>query len=50
MKRLARISDEVAATLPIPKKEELLGYLRDSYEAIECFIESSIQSIQTSKM
>src|SRR6185295_8024755 len=33
------LSDEVAATLPIPKKEELLGYLRNSYEAIECFIE-----------
>jgi hypothetical protein len=32
-------SDEVAATLPIPKKGELLGYLRNSYEAIECFIE-----------
>jgi len=33
------LSDEVAATLPIPKKDELLGYLRSSYEAIECFIE-----------
>jgi hypothetical protein len=33
------LSDEVAATLPIPKKDELLGYLRASYEAIECFIE-----------
>jgi hypothetical protein len=33
------LSDDVAATLPIPKKEELLGYLRNSYEAIECFIE-----------
>lgn len=33
------MSDEDAATLPIPKKDELLGYLRDSYEAIECFIE-----------
>lgn len=33
------LSDEVAATLPIPKKDELLGYLRNSYEAIECFIE-----------
>lgn len=33
------LSDEVAATLPIPQKEELLGYLRTSYEAIECFIE-----------
>lgn len=33
------LSDAVAATLPIPAKEELLGYLRDSYNAIECFIE-----------
>jgi DinB family protein len=33
------MSDEAAATLPIPKKDELLGYLRSSYEAIECFIE-----------
>jgi hypothetical protein len=33
------MSDEDAATLPIPKKDELLGYLRSSYEAIECFIE-----------
>jgi len=33
------LSDEDAANLPIPKKEELLGYLRSSYEAIEQFIE-----------
>ena len=33
------LSEEVAATLPIPQKDELLGYLRSSYEAIECFIE-----------
>ena len=33
------LSDEVAATLPIPQKDELLGYLRSSYAAIECFIE-----------
>ena len=33
------LSDEVAATLPIPKKDELLVYLQNSYEAIECFIE-----------
>jgi DinB superfamily len=33
------LSDEVAATLPISKKGELLGYLRNSYEEIECFIE-----------
>jgi hypothetical protein len=34
------LSDEAAANLPIPKKDELLGYLRSSYEAIELFIES----------
>jgi len=34
------LSDEVAATLPIPNKDELLTYLRNSYEAIECFIET----------
>ena len=33
------LSDEVAANLPIPKKDELLAYLRSSYEAIESFIE-----------
>jgi hypothetical protein len=33
------LSDEVAASLPIPKKEELIDYLRRSYEAIECFVE-----------
>jgi DinB superfamily len=33
------LSDEVAATLPIPAKDELLGYLRDSYGAIERFVE-----------
>ncbi|HLO17143.1 MAG TPA: DinB family protein [Anaerolineales bacterium] len=33
------LSDEAAARLPIPEKEELLAYLRNSYEAIECFIE-----------
>jgi len=33
------LSDEVAATLPLPKKDELLAYLRNAYEAIECFIE-----------
>jgi hypothetical protein len=33
------LSDGVAASLPIPKKEELLAYLRSSYEAIEQFIE-----------
>ena len=34
------LSDETAANLPIPAKDELLDYLRHSYEAIECFIES----------
>ena len=33
------LTDEVAATLPIPAKDELLRYLRDSYQAIEDFIE-----------
>lgn len=34
------LSDEAAANLPIPKKDELLGYLRNSYGVIEQFIES----------
>ena len=34
------LSDEAAANLPIPNKDELLDYLRNSYEAIEQFIES----------
>jgi hypothetical protein len=33
------LSDEVAANLPIPQKEELLSYLRCSYQDIEGFIE-----------
>ncbi len=33
------LSDEVAANLPIPKKNELLDYLRASYTAIEQFVE-----------
>jgi hypothetical protein len=33
------LSDEVAATLPIPKKDELTDYLRRAYEALEQFIE-----------
>jgi hypothetical protein len=33
------LSDDAAAHLPIPSKDELLGYLRRSYEAIEQFIE-----------
>lgn len=33
------LSDEVAATLPIPKQDELIEYLRCSYESLEKFIE-----------
>ena len=33
------LSDEAAANLPIPKKAELLVYLRNSYESLEQFIE-----------
>jgi hypothetical protein len=33
------LSDEVAATLPIPQKDELTDYLRRSYEALEQFVE-----------
>jgi len=33
------LSDEDAAALPIPPKEELLAYLKASYDAIEQFIE-----------
>ena len=33
------LPDEAAAILPIPKKDELLGYLRSAYKEIECFIE-----------
>jgi len=33
------LSDEVAANLPIPHKDELLDYLRASYAAIEQFVE-----------
>lgn len=34
------LSDEAAANLPIPQKEELISYLRSSYETIECFVEA----------
>lgn len=34
------LSDETAAGLPIPNKDELLIYLRSSYEIIETFIEA----------
>ena len=33
------VSDEVAGSLPIPPKAELLDYLRRAYEAVEQFIE-----------
>jgi hypothetical protein len=33
------LSDEIAATLPIPNRDELLRYLRSSYETIESFVE-----------
>ena len=33
------LSDEVAATLPIPPRDELLEYLRSSYTVLEDFIE-----------
>ena len=41
------LSDEVAANLPIPHKDELLSYLRCSYEAIEQFIEQMDTSYTT---
>jgi DinB superfamily len=33
------LSDEVAATLPIPPKDELIAYLCHSYEALEQFVQ-----------
>ncbi|WKZ35678.1 MAG: DinB family protein [Anaerolineales bacterium] len=33
------LSDEVAATLPIPPKDELVDYLKRSYETLEAFVE-----------
>ena len=33
------LSDEAAGALPIPNKDELIKYLKESYEAIECFVE-----------
>jgi hypothetical protein len=33
------LSDEIAATLPIPKKDELMVYLRSSYEELEGFVQ-----------
>lgn len=33
------LSDEMAATLPIPQKDEVIDYLRRSYESLEQFVE-----------
>jgi len=33
------LGDEVAASLPIPRKAELLSYLKNSYDTIEQFVE-----------
>ncbi|NJN80610.1 MAG: hypothetical protein HC797_09165 [Anaerolineales bacterium] len=33
------LSDEVASILPIPPKNELLDYLKHSYEALEAFVQ-----------
>ncbi|MBL8049660.1 MAG: DinB family protein [Anaerolineales bacterium] len=33
------LSDEVATTLPIPPKKELIDYLKRSYEALEAFVQ-----------
>ncbi len=33
------LSEEVAETLPIPKKDELMDYLQRSYKAVEDFVE-----------
>jgi hypothetical protein len=33
------LSDDAAAALPVPPKAELLDYLRNAYEEIECFVE-----------
>ena len=32
------LSDEIASTLPIPPKDELISYLKRSYEALEVFV------------
>jgi hypothetical protein len=32
------LSDEVAAALPLPPKDELLEYLRQAYRAVEQFV------------
>jgi hypothetical protein len=33
------VSDELAASLPIPPKDELLAYLRQAYAAVEAFLD-----------
>jgi hypothetical protein len=33
------LSDEIAATLPIPKKNELIHYLKCSYDSLEQFVQ-----------
>lgn len=33
------LSDEMAATVPIPKKDELVDYLKRSYDSLEEFVE-----------
>ena len=33
------LNDEAASTLPIPPKDELVDYLKRSYEALEAFVE-----------
>jgi hypothetical protein len=33
------LSDDIAETLPIPLKEVLLKYLKESYESLEAFVE-----------
>ena len=44
------LSDEAAAALPIPDKEELLDYLHASYKAIESLWNCSIPNTRTSKI
>jgi len=41
------LSDEVAATLPIPKKDELVDYLRRSFDSLEEFVELLDQRYST---
>jgi hypothetical protein len=41
------LSDEIAATVPIPKKGELVDYLKRSYESLEEFVELLDQRYST---